>query len=233
MPSADLNESGTFMITNNFLNKHNTCSTGAYGWNYHTFAYGIGITFFSRLEVGYVCVLFNGDWNPDAVDYRQRIMKNQDRHFVGKVLLLKEGEVWNWTPSIAIGVSDPVTGSGGDYKDGNIREAGNGYFNRYYAVASKHFQTTVGEIGAHFGYQFNVRKDPHYNAPCVGITWRPVWIENKWFSPRFIVEYDARTPNVGFIADIWDSRFEAMFELQNFQWVSFGLRFKLKLMGAE
>ena len=28
---------------------------------------------------------------------------------------------------------------------------------------------------------------------------------------------------------VWDNRFEAMFELQNFQWVSFGLRYKLRL----
>lgn len=39
-------------------------------------------------------------------------MKNQDRHFSAKVLALKEGEIWKWTPSIAFGLSDPVTGAG-------------------------------------------------------------------------------------------------------------------------
>ena len=44
-----------------------------------------------------------------------------------------------------------------------------------------------------------------------------------------IVEYDSRTVNLGLIASIWDNRFEAMFELQDFQWVNFGLRYKLRL----
>ena len=48
-----------------------------------------------------------------------------------------------------------------------------------------------------------------------------------------ILEYDSRTVNMGFIASIWENRFEAMFELQNFQWISFGLRYKLRLKKAN
>ena len=46
---------------------------------------------------------------------------------------------------------------------------------------------------------------------------------------NFIAEYDSRTFNMGFIASIWDNRFEAMFELQNMRWINFGLRYKLRL----
>lgn len=233
-PSAEMNESGTFTITNNFLNKHITSNASHNGWDYHTFGYGFGITFWSRLEVNYICTIFNGDWNPHAVTYREKIIKNQDRHFAAKVLLLKEGEFGkSWIPALAIGVSDPVTSTGGEYIGSDVTTDGNGFFNRMYIVATKHFTSSWGEIGASLGYQYNLRQDPHYNAPCAAVTWRPVWLQNRWFSPKFVLEYDSLTPNIGFLADIWDSRFQAMFELQNFQWVSFGLRFKLRLKGSE
>lgn len=232
-----MNDAGTFTITNNFLNQHILSPNG---WDYNTFGYGFGITFWSRLEMNYVCTLFWGDWSPRAQGpdgtYRQKIMKNQDRHFAAKVLLLKEGEFGkSWVPALAIGVSDPVTGSGGgEYIGSDVTGGtGNGFFNRMYIVATKHFNSSWGEIGASLGYQYNLRQDYHYNSACAAVTWRPIWLKNRWFDPKFILEYDSRTPNIGFIADIWDGRFQAMFELQNFQWVSFGLRSKLCLKGSE
>ena len=44
-----------------------------------------------------------------------------------------------------------------------------------------------------------------------------------------MAEFDSRTLNVGFVASIWDNRFEAMFELQGLRWVNFGARYKLRL----
>lgn len=234
-PSAEMFPSGTFSITNNFLNKHYTSNYGGFGWDYHTFAYGFAITFLSRVEIGYVCTIFNGDWNPRAETERQKEVKNQDRHFFAKALVLQENEFdSDWVPGIAIGISDPVTGStSGEYIDSDVSSSGNGFFNRMYVAATKHFNTSFGEISGTLGYQYNLRKDPHYNAPCVAITWRPIWLENRWFNPRFILEYDSRSPNIGFISEIWDNRFEAMLELQNFQWISFGVRYRLRLKGAE
>ncbi len=43
------------------------------------------------------------------------------------------------------------------------------------------------------------------------------------------MEYDSRTLNAGAIASLWEGRFEAMFELQDFRWINFGLRFKVGL----
>lgn len=40
-----------------------------------------------------------------------------------------------------------------------------------------------------------------------------------------IIEYDARTVNLGLVASVWRNHFEAMFELQNFRWINFGLRY--------
>lgn len=234
MPNAEMNPGGTFMITNNFLNKHYTSNTtSAYGWDYHTFGYGFSITFWSRLEIGYICTIFNGDWNPHAVSYRQKIMKNQDRHFAARVQVLKEEEFgWKWMPSIVLGVSDPVSNQGNDYLESDV-SSGNGFFNRYYIAASKHFSTKWGEVGGHLTYQYTPRKDFVANGICAAVSWKPCWLENRWFYPNFVLEYDARHINFGFISSIWDDRFEAMFCLQNFQWVSFGLRFKLRLKGSE
>ena len=226
MPTAVMNREGTFMITTNYINQH---ALSPVKWpDYNTFGYGFDVTLWNRVEVAYVCVLMHGinyyDDQPDVPVY----WKNQDRHFAAKLLLLREGDFGKeWLPAVAIGVSDPTTGKG-DYLSG-VNEKGNGYFNRYYAVATKHFQTNWGEVGAHVGYQFNRRVDIPINAPCAGIDWKPVWIQSKWLSLDLIAEYDSRTFNLGFIASLWDDHIEAMFDLQALKWVSFGLRFKMHL----
>ena len=231
MPTAEMQDDGTFMITNNFLNKHATSNR----WSYHTFQYGIYVSFWGRMEIGYVCTIFNDYWQ--GWQSRKGVwMINQDRHFTGRVMLIRENEFgWNWVPSLVVGVSDPTTGSGGDYSRMTVDGTGNGFFNRWFAVMTKHFDTPWGRIGAHAGYQFNRRLDYPINGPCAGVDWTPVWIQNKGIfdNAKFILEYDSRTVNMGFIASIWDNRFEAMFELQNFQWVNFGLRYMLRLKKAN
>lgn len=231
MPTADMQDDGTFMITNNFLNKNSLPSSG---WNYNTFQYGIYVSFWGRMEIGYVCTIFNGAWDPRPdKTWRQEIMRNQDRHFVGRVCLLREGEFGvKWLPALTLGVSDPTTGAnGGEYTTGDVTGLGNGYFNRYYVVMTKHFETPWGRLGAHAGYQYNRRKVYAINGPCVGVNWQPIWLSRKGFFDHLdlVAEYDSRTVNLGFITSVWDNRFEAMFELQNFRWISFGLRYKLRI----
>ena len=230
MPTAEMQADGTFMITNNYLNKH-ALSTR---WGYDTFQYGSAISFWKRIEVGYVCTIFNGAWDPRPnKTERQRIIRNQDRHFTGRVLLLREGEFGlDWMPALAVGIIDPTTGGRGrDYTDLNVTTGGNAFFNRNYAVLSKTLSTGWGRVGVHAGYQFNFRRDYKMNAPCVGVAWRPVWLNDRWILDNvdLIAEFDSRTPNVGFIASVWDNRFEAMFEWQDFKWINFGLRFKVRI----
>jgi len=133
-------------------------------------------------------------------------------------------------PALAVGFSDPVTHIGGqDYNKDSVSGDSNGFFNRYYVVATKHFSTRAGTIGAHLGYQYNKRTDFPMNGPCVAIDWVPVWLKKPNFSFKAIAEYDSRTFNIGFIASIWQDRFEAMFELMALKWVNFGVRYKLVL----
>lgn len=230
-PSAEMGPSGTVMISCNYLNQHATPPA----WGYNTFNYGVSIVFLSRLEIGYVPTLLRQENHPytnisGKVEYYTLI--NQDQHFYVKVQLLREGEFGrSWIPALAVGVSDPSTRD--PFKDPDIDildfnvKSGNGFFNRMYVVATKHFDTPAGVFGAHLGYQYNVRHDLHYNAPCAGIDWKPVWLQkDNVISTRFIAEYDARTFNVGLITSIWRDHFEVMVDLQSLRWLSAGVRYK-------
>lgn len=231
-PSAEMGESGTFMITTNYLNRHSTPPV----WGYDTYAYGLSIVLLPRIEIGYVATLMY-EKHHRVVNQKGEVqfvtLNNQDRHFYGKLQLLQEGEFGiNWIPALAVGASDPTSAMRGgkdlDYLDFDIADSGNGYFNRYYVVATKHFSTPAGIIGTHLGYQYNLRRDLPYNGPCAALDWEPVWLQKKdVVSAKFIAEYDARTVNVGLIASIWRDHFDLMVDLQALKWLSAGVRFKM------
>lgn len=232
MPSAEMYQECTFTITNNFLNKHFLPTKG---WNYNTFGYGVSITIFSRLEVAYAMTIFNGAWRPEdpsTLTYRERIMRNQDRHFAARVQVLREGDFAAWVPSVVLGISDPVTGSGTYEYIGSDVSKNNGYFNRAYIAVTKHFNTAWGDVGAHAAFQYTKRTDFSATGPCAAVTWEPVWLNREgWFmnSFRATLEYDAKSLNIGVNASIWEDRFEAMAMLYGFRWPMFGLRYKLVL----
>ena len=229
MPSGEMQKSGTFMITNNFINEHTLPQNNPW-WGYNTFMYGFNITFFSRLEISYICVLYMGKegvfhWPKETWGR----YTNQDRHFALRVQLFREGEFGlDWMPSVVVGVSDPYT-LGLTSPKAIAERTGNGFFNRNYICATKHFQTKIGEVGIHLGYQYNEREDLSYNAPCAGISWMPVWIQTDWLKTKTILEFDSRTINFGLIASIWKDHIEAMVELQAMKWISAGLRYKVVL----
>ena len=230
MPTAVMNREGTFMATVNYLNQHATPER----WVYNTCGYGLDVAIWDRLEMAYVCTIMYGtayyDTQPDVpVHY-----VNQDRHFAAKLLLLREGDFGKeWMPALAIGTSDPLTGGDGsnpsDILETDLNKTSNAAFNRYYIVASKHFDTEWGQVGTHLGYQYGFKKNYPINGPCAGIDWRPIWLQTNWLSLNLIAEYDSRTFNIGFIASLWDDHIEAMIDLQALKWVSFGLRYKMHM----
>lgn len=221
------------MVTVNYLNQHATPPV----WNYGTFNYGLSIVLLPRLEIGYVPTFIYTQNHPiinKDGELKYVVLKNQDRHFYAKLQLLREGEFGkSWIPALAVGTSDPVSGERDsivDYMNFEVDGSGNGYFNRYYIVATKHFPTPVGPLGAHLGYQFNVRKDYPINAPCAAIDWKPVWLQKEnVISTKLIAEYDSRTFNIGFIASLWKDHIEVMVDLQAMKWLSAGIRFKTVL----
>ena len=54
-------------------------------------------------------------------------------------------------------------------------------------------------------------------------------IVDDWLTLDLVAEYDSLDFNLGFIASLWHDRVEAMFDLQSFRYVSFGLRYKMCL----
>ena len=231
-PSADMNPSGTFMITDVWLNKHYLPVDLPWQASYNSFAYSINITFWSRFEVAYICTLSNGSKLPNPPNSWYQVLKNQDRHFLAKFQLLKENEFgWKWVPSIAIGVSDPVTGAvSAEYIESMDQINGlNAYFNRFFVTISKHFDSGIGDIGLHAGYQYSLRFDWPYTGPCGGINWRPKWVQNDWVKLNLIAEYDSHVFNAGLVTSVYKDHFDLFAVWQNMQWFSFGARFKLVL----
>lgn len=76
-------------------------------------------------------------------------------------------------PAIAVGMSDPTTGSGGDYLDLKTDGSGNAYFYRAFIAMTKHINTRIGEIGLHVTYLKNNRTDYPLNGLGWGINFRP------------------------------------------------------------
>ena len=230
MPSAEMEEDATFMITNNLLHKEYLPRTF---WDYNTFGYGFSVSLWGRLEIAYVCTIFDGKRSQQMKDPYWKIMFNQDRHFAARVAVTKDGE-WGqkWLPAIAIGVSDPVTGAGGGQYVGSDVSSGNGSFNRMYVAVSKNFQTAWGDVGGHVAYQYSFRKDGMPTGPQAAVTWNPVWLnrEGSFLSSfRTTLEWDARYVNLGINASIWKNRFEFMAMLLNMRYPMVGARFKLHL----
>lgn len=228
MPDAEMQRDGTLMIGGNFLNKHNLPNQR--WWGYDTYNYFLNITFFQRLEVAYICTLVKGqeglDFWPEQTWGK---FTNQDRHFAVRLQVLKEGEWWEYMPSMVLGVNDPTTGGRNDYTDMAVDGDGNGYFNRWYIAVSKHFQTGYGELGAHVSYLYNKRMDYSLNGPAIGLNFRPAFHKEL----NFIVEYDAKTINIGAIYSIWNDHFNFLFEFQQCRYLSAGLVYKVNLLGGN
>lgn len=228
IPSAEMQKDATVIIGGNFLNKHNLPNDR--WWGYNTYNYFINITFLDRIEISYVCTLVKGQKN---IGYwpQQTWGKfvNQDRHFAGKIQLVKEGEWWKYMPAIAIGVSDPTSGTGGDYTNLGVSGNRNGYFNRWYAALTKHFQIPYGELGIHATYLYNKRTDYPLNGVALGVNFRPDFHKNL----NVIIEHDTKTLNIGAIYSLWADHFNFLFELQDGKYISCGLVYKVNLKGGN
>lgn len=178
MPSAEMEETGTFVLGNNYLNRHTSTSR----WFYDTFGYYFNITFFSFLEVSYNLELHKAVYDDYGcgvqgywVPYTYGKFVNQDRQFDVKLRLWKEGWLNEWTPQVVIGSDDISSHTWGDTdKQFAIEDfRANGFNNRYYVAATKHFHIPeVGELGAHVAWLFNVRSDYSLNAPSFGVNLR-------------------------------------------------------------
>lgn len=231
MVTAEVQKDATLMLGGNMLHKNNIPSP--HWWttksgHYNTYNYYLNLALFDRVEISYICTLVQG--RPTWPSYTWEKFTNQDRHFAGKIQLVKEGEWWKHMPAIAVGVSDPTTGGGNDYSDLNVSGSGNGFFNRWFAAMSKHFQLKgIGEVGLHATYLYNQRTDYPLNGIGWGINFRSNFHKNL----NLIVEHDTKTLNVGALYSLWADHFNVLFELQEGKYISAGLVYKVNLKGGN
>ena len=229
MVNAEVQKDATFMIGGNMLHDKNIPSKHYWG-NYNTYNYYLNYTFFDRIEISYICTLIKGTPSNFWPVQTWGKFVNQDRHFAGKIQLVKEGEWWKHMPAIAVGVSDPTTGSSGDYLNMGVDGGGNGYFNRWFAAMSKHFLLKgIGEMGLHVTYLYNERIDYPLNGIGWGINFRPGIHRNL----NLIVEHDTKTLNIGALYSIWADHFNLLFELQDGKYISAGFAYKVNLKGGN
>ena len=74
---------------------------------------------------------------------------------------------------------------------------------------------------------YNQRTDYHLNGPAFGVNFRPAIHRNL----NLIVEYDAKTVNVGATYSLWADHFNLMVEFQEGKYLSAGLVYKVNLLG--
>lgn len=203
-------------------------------YQYHSFPW---------LEVAYDCTLHKamkcdpvygcGFWVPST--YGKFV--NQDRNFSVRLRLLKEGQWWKYMPAIVIGSNDVTTRPGDDSSTNfsNPKGTGNGFWNRYFIVATKHLAfKNMGELGVHLAYVYNRRKDYPLNGPAIGANFRfslsPISFINKAVNNlNLMAEYDSKSINCGFEYSFWKDYINAVVELNRYKYFSGGLVFKLHL----
>ena len=230
MPNAEMQRYGTLALGGNFLNYRQVPFINSGSYKYNTFNYFLNITFLKWFEVSYICTLNKGV--PNSSYWPEQTwgkFRNQDRHFAAKILLVEENQWWKYMPAIVIGTSDPTTGQYGDYLAMDIRETGNGSFNRWYLALTKHFSTRYGELGVHAAYLYNRRTDYPLNGPAVGVSFIPLVSK----SLKLIAEYDAKTINIGALVSMWNDHFNLLFEWQECRYLSVGLVYKVNLLGGN
>lgn len=176
MPTAEMEESATFKVGANYLERHSSVSR----WFYDTFNYYVNLTLFPWFEITYNMTLHKAVPNDRGLTtfwiprtYGRFV--NQDRQFGIRVRLLEEG-TWNkWMPQVVFGWDDVSSNSWGDV-DRRFEIADNAANNfnfRMYLVATKRFSFSgVGDLGAHLAYVYNNRSDYPLNAPSFGADYR-------------------------------------------------------------
>ena len=228
MPTADMQRDKTFMIGGGYLEKHATPSH----WYYDTWTYYLNITFFPWLEVGYTCTLHTAE-SLGLKPYGYSGFTNQDRSFHGRLRLWKEGWWKEWTPQIVVGVNDLTTGGSEDYTDISVDGDGNGYLNRVYIAATKHWDW-YGKWGVRAAYVYNKRISDKLNGVAIGVDYQfALNGEELWQKVlnglNLMGEYDSKFVNIGARYTLWKDYINIVGELRECKYFSGGIFFKVHL----
>ncbi|MBV3843088.1 YjbH domain-containing protein [Bacteroides eggerthii] len=200
IPTADMQETGTFMGGGNYL------PNGMTPFNFNTGNYFINITFLSILEMSYRCTLLKTTRYDGKKGYFQ-----QDRSMTARLRPLKEGR---FHPSVVIGVDDP------------FKNTGNNYFGTVYGVLTKSFSIAGRDrLALTAGYYIPINDRSIQKGPFGGISYSPAFYREI----AFMAEYDSDGFNIGAATRLWKHISLHIFT-RDFKCVSGGIRYECKLL---
>ena len=162
IPTADMQETGTFMGGGNYL------PNGMTPFNFNTGNYFVNITFLSFLELSYRCTLQKAKRYDGKEGYF-----HQDRSMTARVRPLKEGK---FHPSLLLGVDDP------------FKNTGINYFATVYGALTKGFSIAKGDrLALTAGYYFPLNDHSIKDGPFGGISYSPAFCREM----TVMAEYDS------------------------------------------
>lgn len=205
IPSADMQEDGTFYFGGSFVDKQYIESYGT-GEN-NMFTYYLDLTFLPFLEINFGSTrLLNYSGDRTTVD----------RRFSFRFRPLRERK---YIPAIVIGAHDIYTSTI------SSQEASNQYFSSLYIVATKNIPVKGSEFGVTLGYGINAFSNNQFLGLFGGVTFSP-----GFYRPmKFIGEYDGKTINLGANVLLFKHLFVyAVFS--DFKYFSGGLAYRVYLL---
>lgn len=200
IPTADMQETGTFMMGGNYLPE------GMTPFKFNTGNYFVNITFLSILELSYRCTL----WKTTRYDGKQGYFQ-QDRSMSARVRPLKEGK---FRPSVVIGTNDP------------FKDKGTNYFATIYGVLTKSFSIAKGDrLALTAGYYIPLNHHSVQDGPFGGISYSPAFCREI----AIMAEYDSKGINTGMSARLWKHLSLHVFT-REFNCISGGIRYECTLI---
>lgn len=172
IPSADMQEDGTFYLGASYLNKGYLDSYRE--GDHNAFTYYFDLTFLPFLEINFGSTrLLNSPGETTTVD----------RRFSARFRPLRERK---YIPAIVIGVHDLYTSIPKEAET-------NQYFSSIYIVATKNIPVKGSEFGVTLGYGINAFRNNQFLGLFGGVSFSP-----GFYRPlKFIAEYDGEGINLG------------------------------------
>ena len=200
IPTADMQETGTFMGGGSYL------PDGLTPFKYNTGNYFVGITLFSFMELTYRETLLKSYQYGANGKY-----KEQDRSMSVRIRPLKEGR---YSPAVVIGTNDP------------FHDKGDNYFASVYGVATKSFSLAKGDrLAVSIGGFVPLNKHSVQKGVFGGVSYSPAFCRELLVT----AEYDSEGLNVGAAARLWKHVSVHVFT-REFNCISGGIRYECTLI---
>lgn len=207
VPSADMQQDGTFMIGGNYLPRVMLPNE----FDLNTGNYFLNLTFLPFMEIGYRCTLSKSDG--------KEVNWQQDRAVSLRLRALKEKK---YVPSVVLGSNDVLTTNALNIFD---EKKANRLFGSVYGVLTKNIPMGNHVLGFTAGYYFPVYDESLNKGFFGGIRYTP------GFFPLLSVmaDYDGHKVSIG--ASLFLFRhFRGHVIIYNFQNISAGVRYEFILI---